>query len=106
MISYAHRPSSAAVISAIKGATLSASLRTGTTMETATASGSEDGKSGLVVWAGPQPATPRPAAAAFASYGADAPGATPLRRPNGGLESGSIAPSAAMRNPRRRIANQ
>src|SRR5947209_8763660 len=55
MISYAQRPSSAPAISAISGATLSASLRTGTTMETATAVLSEEGKSALIVelgWSG------------------------------------------------------
>jgi hypothetical protein len=36
------------MISAISGATFSASLRTGTTMETATAAWSEEGKSALV----------------------------------------------------------
>jgi hypothetical protein len=37
------------MISAISGATLSASLRTGTTMETATGALSEEGKSILIV---------------------------------------------------------
>src|SRR4030081_1296368 len=50
MISYTQRPSSALAISAINGATLSASLRTGTTMETATAAWSEQGKSALLAW--------------------------------------------------------
>src|SRR5579864_3043187 len=45
MISYRQRPSSAAAISAITGAIFSASLRTGTTIETAMAAGSEEGKS-------------------------------------------------------------
>jgi hypothetical protein len=49
MISWAHRPSSAAAISAISGATFPASLRTGTTMDTATSVGSDEGKSMLVV---------------------------------------------------------
>src|SRR5258706_13851278 len=46
MISWVQRPSSAAAISAIRGAMLSASFRTGTTMETAT-SVSEAGKGTL-----------------------------------------------------------
>src|SRR6185437_16083066 len=52
MISWAQRPSSAAAISAISGAIFSASLRTGTTMDTATPAGSGEGKSALVVWGG------------------------------------------------------
>ncbi len=42
-------PSSAAAISAISGATFSASLRTGTTMETATTALSEETNEALVV---------------------------------------------------------
>jgi hypothetical protein len=49
MISYTHRLSSAVAISAISGLMFSASLRTGTTMETATAAMSERGKSTLTV---------------------------------------------------------
>src|SRR5215468_6256334 len=50
MTSYAQRPSSAPAISAINGAILSCSLRTGTTMETATVAVSGEGKSTL--WVG------------------------------------------------------
>src|SRR5262245_46170957 len=50
MISYAQRPSSAPAISAISGARLSCSLRTGTTMETATVAVSGEDKSTL--WVG------------------------------------------------------
>src|SRR5258705_9394789 len=57
MTSETQRPSSAQMISATSGATLSASLRTGTTMETATALLSEVVKSALIwlVWKGPEP---------------------------------------------------
>src|SRR5689334_8015325 len=50
MISYAHRPSSAAEISASSGAMFPASLRTGTTMETAT--GESADKATLMVGVG------------------------------------------------------
>src|SRR4051794_28595888 len=60
MISYTQRRSSAAAISAISGTTLSASLRTGTTMETATAAWSEKDKSGLLAWVSMVAGTVRP----------------------------------------------
>src|SRR5882757_2365240 len=102
MISYAHRPSSAAVISAISGAILSASLRTGTTMETATAAWSEEGKSELVgwmvlAWSGLNWGEPACVgrqwnrsreARGVRFYGANAPRATLLRRPEDGPTSG------------------
>src|ERR1700722_15432665 len=106
MISWAHRPSRAAAISAINGLTFSASLRTGTTMETATAAVSEDGTSTLIVLNWPAAGPIASAFTASASYGADASRATPLRAPSEGPVNDVIAPSWAMANPRRRAANQ
>src|SRR6202048_913540 len=89
MISYRHRPSSAAQISAISSWTFSASLRTGTTMETATAA-SDDCKSTLTVRVGGPQAARYPAGAASVSYGAAAPRANLLRRGGGSAARAAI----------------
>src|SRR3954467_11960196 len=107
MISYGQRPSSAAAISAISGATLPASLRTGTTMETSTAAASGDDKSALMAlrWATAGPTGPE-GLSASAYYGANALRATLLRCPSEGPASGSIAPSRRTVKARWRVANQ
>ena len=80
-----------AAISAISGATLSASLRTGTTMETATASVSEGGKSALVwlVWEDPEPGY-RAAWRRPLLWGGSAPG-NPFEAPGRGPDKGHNA---------------
>src|SRR4051812_40400412 len=101
------------MISAISGATLSASLRTGTTMETATGVLSEEGKSRLIVfsWMKEHQSWNKAGTGSISRsgdrfYGAEAPRATLLRRPDEGPVSGTMVPSRWIANPSLRAANQ